>query len=374
MAKDEHADAIAGLVRHSVSLSDALELAKSAQITGSGFREVAREIAGPFYKQISAIFRGHYLLIYILTDHPRRAAWHAFLAELNDDPIDLRSDVVRQDELIHRFLHDRSEELITAAFGSCPNGYLAVLQRFSTHAERDVTVFRQLHSLLSDQPHLGPQLCNHGRVSSRLVQLLTSLPAPLKHVRVAELFDGDPQAYRRWMEVYRVLSGEDDLSPAHTANLLGGERPGTLIQRIYHAILLAAPVLPNTDRIKHVHNGEAMVAAAARYQNCLKNWIGEAHRGEQQFYEAVLADGEKAILCLKNDAPSGWLLDDLKLAGNLEPADVLQEELREYLAKFGVRFGPSLESMLRRFGRSSLMETEADAFRLDAHWFDMVDD
>ncbi len=188
------------------------------------------------------------------------------------------------------------------------------------------------------------------------------------------MFDNDPQTYRRWMEVYRVLTGADDLLPAHAESLLGGEKPGSILQGIYQATPFPAPVLPNTDRIKHLHNGQAMVAAAARYQNCLRNWIAESHRGEQQFYEAVLADGEKAILCLKNDAPAGWLLGDLKLAGNADVEDVLQEELLEYLAQFGVRVGPSLEAMLRRFGRSSLMEMEADPFEVDAHWFDMVDD
>lgn len=117
-----------------------------------------------------------------------------------------------------------------------------------------------------------------------------------------------------------------------------------------------------------------MVAAAACFKNCLRNWLAEASRNEQQFYQAVLADGEKAILCLKNDAPAGWLLDDVKLAGNAEPEDGLQEELREYLGKFGVRVGPPLLAMLRRAVRHDLGEMDVNPFEVDAHWFDMVDD
>ena len=117
-----------------------------------------------------------------------------------------------------------------------------------------------------------------------------------------------------------------------------------------------------------------MVAAAARYENCLRNWIGEAHRGEQQFYQVVLSDNCNAIRCLKNDAPSGWLLDDVKLAGNAEPDDVLQDELREYLGQFGVRVGPPLLAILRRFVRHDLGETDVNPFEVDAHLFDAMED
>lgn len=374
MAKDESASFDRGSVRQSVCLSDALELAKTAQISGNSYREIAREIAGPFWKQISAIFRGHYLAVYLLTDHSRRSVWHAVLSAGHDETVHLRCDAIAQQEFLHRFLHDRSEVLITAAFGSCPTSYLSVLKRFAAKAERDASVFKQLHQLLSEHPHLGPHLCNLGRISSRLVQLLTMLPPQLKHLRVAELFDGDPRIFDGFMSTYAALTGRDELTPADMTCILRGEKPGSILQRIYHAIPFPAPFLPETDRIKHLHNGEAMVAAAARYENCLRNWIGEAHRGEQQFYELVLADGSMAVLALKQDAPAGWLLDEVKLAGNVEPDDVLQEELSEYLAKFGVRVGPTLETMLQRFGRSSLMETEADIFGLDADLLEFLGD
>jgi hypothetical protein len=64
MAKDERASVKLCSAKHAVKLADALELAKSAQITGEGFREIAREISGPFWQQISSIFHGHCLLVY----------------------------------------------------------------------------------------------------------------------------------------------------------------------------------------------------------------------------------------------------------------------------------------------------------------------
>jgi hypothetical protein len=275
--------------------------------------------------------------------------------------------------MLRRFLHDSAEDLITAAFGSCPRGYLSVLKRFSTKVERDVTVFNRLHKLLSDHPHLGRELCNQ-RVSAAMVQLLTCLPAPLKHVHGAELFDHEPRVFSAFMSTYAALTGRDELSGADMACLLQGEKPGTLLQRIYHAIDFPAPLLPNTDRIKHLYNGAAMVAAASRYSNCLKSWIGESHRGEQQHYQVVLADSSSAILSLKHDSPAGWVLEDVKLAHNAEPDDVLKDELREYLAKFGVRVGPSLESMLRRAVRHDLGEMDVNPFEVDAHLFDAMDD
>lgn len=374
MGKDESASFDRGSVRHSVSLSDALEMAKTCQISGAGYREIAREIAGPFWKQISAIFRGHYLAVYLLTDHSRRSVWHAVLSAGQDDAVHLRCDAIAQRELLHRFLHNGSEELITAAFGSCPTSYLSVLKRFAAKAERDASVFKQLHQLLTGYPHLGNQLCNHGRVSSRLVALLAMLPAPLKHLRVAEQFDGDPRIFDGFMSTYAALTGQDELALADMTCILRGEKPGSVLHRIYHNIAFVEPFLPETDRIHYLHNGEAMVAAAARYSNCLRSWIGEAHRGEQQFYQAVLSDNSKAILSLKQDAPAGWLLDDVKLAGNVEPDDALQDELREYLSQFGVRVGPPFEAMLRRFARHDLGEMDVNPFEVNAHLFDLMDD
>ena len=357
MAKDERASVKLCSAKHAVSLSDALELAKSAQITGagSGFREIAREISGPFWQQISSIFHGHYLLVYVLTDHPRRAVWHAALSAGQDDAVHLRCDAIAQSEMLRRFLHDSSEDLITAAFGSCAASYLRVLKRLPTQVERDLTVFNRLHHLLSDHPHLGRELCNE-RVSAAMVTLLTMLPPQLKLVHVAELFDHEPRVFSAFMATYRALTSLDDLSPADVACLLQGQKPGNILQRIYQTTPFAEPFLPHTDRIRHLHNGEAMVAAANRYENCLKNWIGEAHRNDRQFYEVVLADGAMAVLDLKHDSPAGWLLDDeVKLAHNGEPDDALQEELREYLAQFGVRVGPTLETMMRRFARHDLI-------------------
>ena len=374
MTKDEHTSIKLCSGIRAVSLSDALELAKSAQITGSGFSEIAREIAGPFWRQISTIFHGHCLLVYLLTDPARRHVWHAVLSSGQDDLTHFRTDASAQSEMLHRFLHDSAEDLITAAFRSCPAGYLRTLKRLPTKAERDVSVFKQLHQLLSDHPHLGRELCNQ-RVSAAMVQLLTCLPAPLKHVHGAELFDHEPRVFSAFQSTYRALTGLDDLSLADVTCLLQGEKPGNFLQRIYHAIPFPAPFLPHTDRIKHLHNGEAMVAAAARYENCLKNWIGEAHRNERQFYEVVLADGVMAVVDLKHDSPAGWLLDDeIKLAHNSEPDDVLQEELREYLAQFGVRVGPTLETMMRRFSRHDLGEIDVNPFEVDAHLFDAMDD
>jgi hypothetical protein len=61
----------------------------------------------------------------------------------------------------------------------------------------------------------------------------------------------------------------------------------------------------------------------------------------------------------------------VKLAHNGEPDDVLKDELREYLGQFGVRVGPTLEAMMRRFARTA---TDADMFALDADLFDAMDD
>ena len=53
---------------------------------------------------------------------------------------------------------------------------------------------------------------------------------------------------------------------------------------------------------------------------------------------------------------------------------MLQEELREYLAQFGVRVGPTLETMMRRFARHDLGEIDVNPFEVDADLFDAMDD
>jgi hypothetical protein len=193
-------------------------------------------------------------------------------------------------------------------------------------------------------------------------------------VSVAQAFGCNPRAYTAFTSAYRVSTSLNDICDEDVRRLLNGEKPKSILQRRYHSLPFPEPVLPNNERIQHLRDGEALCAAAADFSNCFHNFISTAHRNEKQFYKVVLADGSKAILTLNNDAPSGWLVDEVKLKHNEDPDQMLVNELSDHLSHFGGRNGPPVALLVQRAMRSILTgDLDFNPFDDDVHMFEMWD-
>lgn len=249
-----------------LALSDVLDLGKLSQITGDRFQELAEAIAGPFRKQITSIFKGNTLAVYILTDPICRNVWHAHLAGTGHNTSPTSGD------LLDRFLRQSSEGLVKDAFGSCPIGYLAALKRFPAKVQSDVGVFGVLHRLLTQQPHLATALHRECYIEVGLIRLLAALPARLQMVSVAQAFGCNPRAYAAFTAAYRAVTSHPDICEEDAQRLINGEKPRNTLRRRYHSLPFPAPALANTERIQHLRYGEALCAAAAEFSNCLRNF------------------------------------------------------------------------------------------------------
>lgn len=343
------------------NIHHALELAKTAQIAGNYSRQVT-DLAGSVGAKVSILFPGPYAAVYLLTQPARRHVWNAYLATihmkrlLSDD-----GETIRQN-----LLHASSHALVAEAFGACPAGYLALLKRLPDRAASP-QFYRDLHQLLADRPDLAMPLCNVKRINNDLVRLLLDLPPDLRCVKVAQAF-GSPSGYDNFMVAYTRLTGCTSLSTHVVKQLKGGAKPGRLIVDLYQSAPLPAPFLQNNDRIRHLGTARELLSTARDFQNCLSNWITEAHHNHSQYYKVRLADGTFAVLEIKNDAPAGWRLSDLKGRDNQDILPELAMEMRAYLSSgHGVDHGSSIYNLVRRAERScsGVHDRDLSIFELD---------
>lgn len=323
------------------AIHQALELAKSAQIA-TNFRLQVYGLAAWAGPKVTRLFPGPFGAIYLLTEPTRRHVWNAFLSRKGNN-----ADLAREPEgLRQHLLNAPSHTLVAEAFGTCPAGYLSVLKRLPDQAA-PISLYEELHRLLTEHPQLAMPLCNVRCLSHGLVTLLHTLPDSLRTVTLAEGFKS-PEGYQHFLAAYRRLTGSGSLDPKVVQQLKAGVKPARLINELYEQAPLPAPALPNTDRIRHLGTVRALLTAARDFQNCLGNWITEAHRNERQYYLARLTDGTSAVLEIKNDAPAGWRFGDLKAKSNEDVAGHLCEELLAYLSGFGIHQGNSVYRMVKR--------------------------
>lgn len=122
-----------------------------------------------------------------------------------------------------------------------------------------------------------------------------------------------------------------------------------------------APPFAGTERLRPLADKAAILDAAARYRNCLRDQICWASNGDSAFYEWI---GEpSAVLEITRDRLYGWRLDQARLADNkpvpLEARGPLLEALRE----MGVHVGRSvwdLSNALRRLGQAPVAPERPD--------------
>ena len=99
---------------------------------------------------------------------------------------------------------------------------------------------------------------------------------------MAQKFD-DVADYAHFIEMYRILTGNDDLSAPHRARLCAGENPSHLLETIY-LDLPFPPAAISAPGLRHVKTGADLVAVAKTYRNCLSGYVAEALSGEHQYY------------------------------------------------------------------------------------------
>ncbi len=331
----------------SVLKSRILELAQLAQVVPEQ-QFLLRTVAKSMTDKVEEAF-GPLSLILVLTEPGRRQVYFAVLARLgkmlsgNDS-----ASACQRRELLEDLLLESNEDLVAHAYGSCPPGFVRIITRFGETA-RTPDAYITLFDLLREAPDLGPALLAlpQPSLTDHLIELLAALPRTSQAIRLAKQFE-HIEGYRRFMRVYSLLTGGNTLRADHAQRICGGESPARLIERLYHGQPFPPPAV-NTLSFRYLANGAELVAASKAFNNCLRNYVAEAMRGERQYYIWEKRGEPAVIFSLNADAPFGWCLSECKLAGNARVPVHLARELESILEFSGVRTTGTLEQMMRHF-------------------------
>jgi hypothetical protein len=346
--------------------SDLLDLAKLCQVVPQN-DFLLDTVAGPLVSAVKSVF-GAAALIVVLTETSRRQVYFAVLARLQamGGLAALATDDAKRQALVERLLLARSEDLIASAYGACPRGFVRLLARLGDPARR-AGLYADLFTLVSDAPDLARELLAAARgegLSDNLVELMMVLPRAARSVRLARLFD-DKHDLERFLQVYRFLTGEENLLAEHSQRLCRGERPDRLLDSLYLALPFPDPVIC-TPGLRHVRNGEDLVTIAKTFRNCLGNFVAEGLRGDHQYYIWSRASAPEVVVCIRHEAPFGWYLAECQLADNERVPPRLKKDLKALLAHCGIRTTGSVENLMRPY-RNGPDEIDLDlVFDLDA--------
>jgi hypothetical protein len=113
------------------------------------------------------------------------------------------------------------------------------------------------------------------------------------------------------------------------------------------------PPFAGTERLRPLADKAAILDAAARYRNCLRDQMHWATNGDSAFYEWL---GEPSVVLeITRDRLCGWRLDQARLADNKPVPPEARGPLVETLRGLGVHVGRSfwdLDHALRRLGQA----------------------
>ena len=303
----------------------------------SGFRRLPKDLRDA----VDAVFPNAFAVGYVLADNFHRHAWNIYLHKCfqpnllsvgDDDYSDVRNYLVSTSP----------KELVREA--GLSSSILPVL-RGSNRLGYGWEFYLVLGDVLSKTPKLLRQLVNV-MFDEKTILLLSYLPEPYRDIQFADNF-GDVDTFVRFMEVYRVVTGKNQISREHLRELKSGMQHHKLLRKLVYETKMHEGVLPNNDRIRHLGHWKAVDAAARAYNNCLRAMFDEFVSNAIQVYEIKLCDGEQCIVALNNEGALGWVFFEAKLFQNEPLDDDQMRELLDYLAEFGVTRTISIQQVIR---------------------------
>ncbi len=200
------------------------------------------------------------------------------------------------------------------------------------------------------------------RIPLAQVQALSRLPAALREAGFdgADLTADRAQLFAETFEALRRREGEDA-----AARMARGWAAGTSVNdRLERARMdlipeFPQPPFPGSDRLKVLPDKAALRDAAARYRNCLANYLINGARGESAFYEWT---GEPAaVIEIGRDFVHGWVLDQARCVGNEEVPEPARSAIIAELRSWGVHVGRDGWALDRALGQA-----QASTFSLRA--------
>lgn len=220
-------------------------------------------LAGFFTEDVTRVWDGRKIEQYLLASDGRRHVWHAWFAQKTGEPDDPAT--------VHDFLtRSKSRDIISDAFGRCPNGYVSGLKRLGPVA-RSGDFYRSLFHVLARGGALAQCVHRMRTISDEDVASLSSLPDGIISDRMIALFQKAKLPTFTWSEVLWLASrivDVDELAPARKA-MSRTHNPVDYILGLVRQLPFPQPPFEARDQLVPVTSGDELAGAARSFRNCL---------------------------------------------------------------------------------------------------------
>lgn len=307
---------------------------------------LVKHLARTLSDRVERIFPDSLGLSYISTHQVRRQIWNAVLAitdEIQDVP-----------KFRQNLLTQSNRQLLQEAYGTVPNGFRLALRKTGPYAQ-NMDYYIHLHQHLTQHPRDYRHLNGFEQIDERLIDILHTLPTPLKSFWYARRFSSTRDVIRfkdAWILLNHSEHGEheDPRIWADAAKQFDrGFGPTTIIHRKFNQTRFPEPVVGH-PHLKHIGTVGELVKVAKKFNNCLADYINCALRNDLQFYE-YLCDENPCIVSIKNDGPYGYVQCDIKGLKNSEPDFITEVSIKRLLNDQGIVDRPRVTRLIKYAGQ-----------------------
>ena len=237
------------------------------------------------------------------------------------------------------------------AYGTVPNGFLLSLLKNGPYAQ-STDFYNKLHQHLTQHPRDYRHLNGFEQIDERLIDILHTLPTPLKSFRYARNFSS-PRDVNRFKDAWILLNHSEHENPkiwdGAAQHFDRGCSAQRIIQSKFNQARFPAPVVTH-PHLKHIGTVGELVKVGKRFNNCLADYINCALRNDLQFYE-YLCDENPCIVSIKNDGPYGYVQCDIKGLKNSDPDFIAEISIKKLMNDTGILERPSIARLIKYAGQ-----------------------
>jgi hypothetical protein len=286
-------------------------------------------LAGDFAARIARVWPSPHA-VYLTAPSARRHLVCLALVQAQPERLDL-----------NKILNCSMRSAIARAVPTAPPGLARALERLGERAWSEAD-YRLLLQLMT-QSRSAKILRHRNQITVEDVRALGRLPGALLDEGLGGLGLGGDAA-DLLAEAFESISRRDGAGAQAVLarRWAGAGAVPRLVELVQNDLEpeLPPPPFAGTQRLVPLSTKVALVDAAQRYKNCLRNQVRWAAWGVSAFYEWMDAPG--AVLEISRDRLHGWSLDQARLTGNKAVLDPMRSEIIAELQVMGVRVGRTL--------------------------------
>ncbi|QRM31086.1 hypothetical protein [Microvirga sp. VF16] len=238
----------------------------------------------------------------------------------------------------------RARDIVRAAFGRVPDGFLGILRRLGDSPLPDPAQYWTLYETLSNREHryrARALMQRSGPISAKHVEIVHRLDPVLVHLNILDRIhsvDHIESANAALALIRRVVSTASDQAIRQSVEHL---QPKTDLATFFTRWLSkmdqppAVPPIPKNDPdFAVLTTGEAMIALGRRYQNCAAQQVPLVATGSHAYVEWLHEPG--AIADCRYTTDGRFVLVDIFVHRNGRPSPALCATVRRKLAARGI--------------------------------------